>query len=111
MGSEIKWTKANGPIPIVLRAVCCDDIERIEIIRSGVPIFTETGEKINGVFAILLIEDPKPQEGTSWYYARVIQKDGNMAWSSPVWVSFASGGQGGSVRENRPPGPPETAFD
>jgi hypothetical protein len=109
MGSEIKWPKAKGPIPIVLRAVCCEDIEKIEIIRSGVPIFLETGEKINGVFALLLIEDPEPQEGTSWYYARVIQKDGNMAWSSPVWVSVASGGQGGSFRENRPPGRRETS--
>ncbi len=87
MGSEIKWPKSRGPIPIVLRTVCCEKIERIEIIRSGVPIFVETSEKIDGVFAVLLIEDPKPQEGTSWYYARVIQKDGNMAWSSPVWVT------------------------
>lgn len=87
MGSEIKWPKSRGPIPIVLRAVCCEEIEKIEIIRSGVPIFVETSEKLDGVFAVLLIEDPKPREGTSWYYARVMQKDGNMAWSSPVWVS------------------------
>jgi hypothetical protein len=23
----------------------------------------------------------------SWYYARVVQEDGQMAWSSPVWVT------------------------
>jgi hypothetical protein len=23
----------------------------------------------------------------SWYYARVTLEDGEMAWSSPVWVS------------------------
>ena len=24
--------------------------------------------------------------GESWYYARVLQEDGQMAWSSPMWV-------------------------
>ncbi len=88
MGSEVSWPKSKGPVPIAFRAVCCDDIDKVEIIRNGSPIFLEKGENINGVFVILLIEDPEPQEGTSWYYARVLQKDGNMAWSSPVWVNI-----------------------
>jgi hypothetical protein len=25
--------------------------------------------------------------GTTWYYARLIQVDGEMAWSSPIWVT------------------------
>ena len=87
MGSEVEWPKSKGPLPIVFRAVCCDEIERIEIIRNGIPVFTETGDKISGVFAILVSEDPEPLEGLSWYYAHVVQKDGNMAWSSPVWVN------------------------
>jgi hypothetical protein len=90
MGSEINWQKSMGALPLVLRTVCCDDIHRVEIIRNGIPIFLETGEKIGGVFAIFLIEDPEPPEGTSWYYARIIQEDGNMAWSSPVWVTVSS---------------------
>jgi len=27
-----------------------------------------------------------PTTGSSWYYARVYQVDGEMAWSSPIWV-------------------------
>ena len=88
MGSEVKWPKSKGPVPIALRAVCCDAIERIEIIRNGEPVFVKGAETFDGVFALLLIEDPEPRVGTSWYYARVLQKDGNMAWSSPVWVSL-----------------------
>jgi len=84
MGSEVNWAASKGPIPIVFRSVCCDKIDRIEIIRNGIPIFREKGED---VFIQLLIEDPEPPKGTSWYYARVLQKDGNMAWSSPVWVT------------------------
>jgi hypothetical protein len=85
MGSEVNRSKSKGPVPIALRTVCCDDIDRIEIIRNGVPIFVEPGD---GKFAVFLIEDPEPPEGTSWYYARVLQKDGNMAWSGPVWVNI-----------------------
>lgn len=85
MGSEVIWPASKGPAPIAFRAICCDEIDKIEIIRNGVPVFSEKGE---GVFTQFLIEDPEPQHGTSWYYARVLQKDGNMAWSSPIWVTI-----------------------
>ncbi|MFN7920978.1 MAG: hypothetical protein U0Q16_12825 [Bryobacteraceae bacterium] len=29
--------------------------------------------------------DQKP--GESWYYVRVMQGDGQIAWSSPVWIT------------------------
>ncbi len=84
MGSEVTWPASKGPIPIAIRAVGCDEIERIEIIRNGEPVFQEKGE---GPFIQFLLDDPQPPQGTSWYYARILQKDGNMAWSSPVWVT------------------------
>ena len=87
MGSEINWPKSKGPLPIAIRVVACEKIRQIEVIRNGEPIYIETAEKIDGEFAVLLIEDPEPLVGTSWYYARVLQQDGNMAWSSPVFVS------------------------
>ncbi|MBC7289444.1 MAG: DUF3604 domain-containing protein, partial [Armatimonadetes bacterium] len=31
--------------------------------------------------------DEKLSPGTSWYYLRVMQTDGEMAWSSPIWVT------------------------
>ncbi len=30
--------------------------------------------------------DRNPPPGESWYYARVMQEDGQIAWSSPIWV-------------------------
>ncbi|MGD9959341.1 DUF3604 domain-containing protein [Nocardioides sp.] len=30
--------------------------------------------------------DPDPSDGESFYYARVFQVDGEMAWSSPIWM-------------------------
>lgn len=32
--------------------------------------------------------DPDPQPGTSHYYVRVEQEDGELAWSSPIWVTL-----------------------
>jgi hypothetical protein len=31
-------------------------------------------------------EDSSPRKGPTWYYVRIVQVDGEMAWSSPVFV-------------------------
>ncbi len=85
MGSEATWAASKGPVPLAIRAVACDDIASVEIIRNGETVFAEKGE---GPFAQFLLEDSKPPAGTSWYYARIVQKDGNMAWSSPIWLTI-----------------------
>jgi hypothetical protein len=30
--------------------------------------------------------DRRPEQGPDWYYVRVTEKNGQMAWSSPIWV-------------------------
>jgi hypothetical protein len=85
MGSEVKWAVSKGPVPVLLRAVGCDDIGYAEIIRNGEMVFVEKGE---GVFLQFLADDSMPSTGTHWYYARILQEDGNMAWSSPIWVTL-----------------------
>jgi hypothetical protein len=84
MGSEINWSLDKGGVPIALMAVACDEIESVEIVRNGEVVLRENPDSVITRF---LTEDPEPPEGTSWYYARVVQKDGGMAWSSPVWVT------------------------
>ncbi len=32
------------------------------------------------------VEDEDPGDGVNWYYVRVVQANGELAWSSPVWV-------------------------
>ncbi len=87
MGSEVTWPEGSGALPIALMAVGCAPIRTVEIIRDGRVILQEPGE---GLLARLLVEDPAPPtEGTSYYYARILQQDGEMAWSSPVWVTDA----------------------
>lgn len=36
-----------------------------------------------------LDEIEMPQDRTDWYYVRVTQADGEMAWSSPIWLEDA----------------------
>ena len=85
MGSEVKWPASGGGVPIAVRAVACDRIDYLEIIRNGESFYREEGRDF---VQQVVIEDSNPPPGTSWYYARVVQKDGNMAWSSPVWVTI-----------------------
>src|SRR5262249_16368777 len=33
--------------------------------------------------------DPKPTAGVHYYYVRVQQSDGELAWSSPLWIDYA----------------------
>ena len=84
MGSEVKWAGTKGPIPVALRVLGCEDIKAIEIIRDGETVCRAKGES---VFALFSWKDTEPLTGTHSYYARVVQNDGNMAWSSPVWVT------------------------
>ena len=36
--------------------------------------------------ADVTMTDPAPPEGSNWYCARISQINGQMAWTSPVWV-------------------------
>jgi hypothetical protein len=62
-------------------------LNRVEILRNGEVIHTEPA-KGDAAEARFHWEDPVPVKGTkaSYYYVRVLQKDGQMAWSSPIWV-------------------------
>jgi hypothetical protein len=35
----------------------------------------------------LTYEDSDAKSGESYYYVRVQQSDGQMAWSSPMWIT------------------------
>jgi hypothetical protein len=33
--------------------------------------------------------DNAPQAGQSYYYVRIEQDDGQLAWASPLWITYA----------------------
>jgi hypothetical protein len=62
-------------------------VARVEVLRNGEIVHTERppGDTAEVRFRW---EDPAPRKGekASYYYVRVLQKDGQMAWASPIWV-------------------------
>jgi len=59
-------------------------IRRIDVIHNETYAYeaTPTGQRT----ANFTYVDSHPAPGENRYYVRVEQEDGNMAWSSPVWV-------------------------
>lgn len=71
-----------GPICMQMEIHACDDIEEIAVVKNGVVIFSLRDQ---GMDTTTEYEDGTAQAG-DYYYLRVTQKDGNRAWSSPIWV-------------------------
>ncbi|MCX7919009.1 MAG: CehA/McbA family metallohydrolase [bacterium] len=57
----------------------------VYLIRNNEVIYTNGGDSDEARFKFIDTEIP---QGTNWYYLRVIQRDGNMAWSSPIWITY-----------------------
>ena len=61
-----------------------EPIEQIEIVRDGHVVHAESP---NALDATVAWQDAEAAPGAHYYYLRVVQSDGEMAWSSPVWVT------------------------
>ena len=87
MGSEI-ISKTAPKIHISVTGTA--PLHSVEVIRSGQVfggIHAQPGEAIQTLQFDL--EDKIMISGEShYYYLRVLQSDGNMAWSSPIWVHY-----------------------
>ncbi len=59
------------------------ELARLEVIRDGEVVHAV---EVDGLDAELEWDDPKPVGERAWYYLHVIQRDGEEAWSSPVWL-------------------------
>ncbi|MCI0461816.1 MAG: CehA/McbA family metallohydrolase, partial [Gemmataceae bacterium] len=82
MGEE---TRLVGERPtLAIRAVGMVPIDEMEVIRSGEVIATlRPGQRqVETSYT-----DPQPLAGKSYYYVRLRQRDANLAWGSPIWVT------------------------
>ncbi len=60
-------------------------ISKVEIIRNNKFVFSARPGK---AAVELSYEDSSAQAGESYYYVRVEQTDGQLAWSSPMWITY-----------------------
>ena len=60
-------------------------IAKVSVIRNGKYLTQQTPNTREVSFTF---RDNSPAPGSSYYYVRVEQQDGNLAWSSPIWVNL-----------------------
>ena len=86
MGDEFR---AAGPVRIKVRAIGTRPISRIDVIKDFKYVFsTEPGQ---AVVEFEWTDEERRPPGLSWYYVRLQQDDGQLAWGSPIWVHFDQG--------------------
>jgi len=76
---------ASGARRIVVNAYGTTGIERVELIKNGRVLHVHDGE--SAVDVELDLTDDEAERETDYYYAHVVQIDGEQAWASPIWVS------------------------
>lgn len=100
MGSECTTAQKPGLLynrHISGYALGTTDLSKIEIIRNGVVIHTI--EPKNTYHHEFTYDDLQPLEKVAlnlkdgrplfaFYYLRITQQDGHMAWSSPIWIDI-----------------------
>jgi hypothetical protein len=82
MGGELRASRRSVP-EIRVKAVGTRPILAAEILRNSESVYQSSP---NQAEVEIRYRDLEPLPGTSYYYVRVSQVDGQTAWSSPIWV-------------------------
>jgi hypothetical protein len=85
MGDEFN---AEGPVRLKILAHGTGPIARVDVIKDFVYVYT-TEPHSDRVEFEWTDEEHRPA-GLSWYYVRVLQENGEIAWGSPFWVHLAA---------------------
>jgi hypothetical protein len=89
MGDEFD---ADGPVTLKVTAQGTRPIKKVDIIKDFVYAYSTEPKTDRVSFTWTDLERNRPA-GVSWYYVRVEQDDGELAWGSPMWVRMpATGG-------------------
>lgn len=82
MGDEFNTSEQ---IQLRLQATGTSNIERVDLVRNNRYIFTATPRKASIDIDYV---DMEPEEGLNYYYFRLLQDDGQLAWASPIWINW-----------------------
>ncbi len=84
MGDVILNAGATQEAPqLLVRIGGTGAIQQIDLIKNRTFLYTTHPQTREASFEYT---DKNATPGESWYYVRVLQEDGQLAWSSPIWV-------------------------
>ena len=99
MGSIIEVTDSNRSLiqerHISAQIYGTAEVDRIEILRNNVEICTYRGDDTDVAFdwvdqqdltRIVLQREVRGRSQSCYYYLRITQTDGEIAWTSPIWL-------------------------
>jgi hypothetical protein len=78
---------ADGEVSFSARLHGTAPIERVEVVSDRETVFASEPMERDVVFGDESL--PAPRGETTYYYLRLCQTDGHMAWVSPVWIDPA----------------------
>ena len=81
MGERVPATE--GPVTVHIEVAAPNELAFIEVCRNNQFIYTK---ETTGREEVLDFRDTNPLPNTAYYYVRVRLQDGEIAWSSPVWL-------------------------
>jgi len=82
MGAEFETAE---PPTIRVKVSGQNDLKWLTVVKNNQDWYEFGGEGFESRFTI---KDEKAEPGQSFYYLRVEYEDGNMAWTSPIWVKY-----------------------
>jgi hypothetical protein len=77
--------KSDRALPLQVYVRGAGDLASVEVIRNNRVVYSAP---VNGAEARFEWTDSSTAPGESYYYVRAQQRDGQLGWSSPVWVTY-----------------------
>ena len=87
MGDHFMGESFRAPMPLPMRVYVSGtgDIARVEVIHNNKVVYVVPG---NGAEMTFNWTDNESPQGQNYYYVRVTQQNGQLTWSSPIWVEY-----------------------
>jgi hypothetical protein len=85
MGDEFA---TRQPPKLEIHAIGTKPIAQVVVVKDNKVVYTATPRKAD---VTLSWSDNQPRPGVSYYYVRVEQEDGQLAWASPMWIDYKTG--------------------
>jgi hypothetical protein len=80
---DIVTAQAKEDPQFLVRVSGTAAIKQVDLIKNHAFIYTTRPDTRQARFDFV---DQQSSKGESWYYVRVLQEDGQLAWSSPIWI-------------------------